>query len=212
MSKSQERLVLAVDDDAKYLSVLKLSLRTCGFSKVYIARDGISALNLMDEVPFSLIISDWNIAPMNGLELLKRVRQYPCTCNIPFIIMTSEVTEAAWREAIQFRVSEFLIKPFTIATLRASCRITYLPADLECSNILPLHAQVRRQASEMNNIKLQEKIMPPFMYDGTDSTTKHCEKKNIAGAMDFSTPNENFNIMTKYYNIAKNFIYMHKYK
>jgi CheY-like chemotaxis protein len=121
MSSPRDRYVLAVDDDPAYLSVLKLSMRTCGFSKIYAAADGTAALDLLECTRFSLIISDLNMFPMDGLELLRAVKKNPLTSRIPFILMSANLSEEAWREAIGLGATEFLVKPFTLSTLRHAC-------------------------------------------------------------------------------------------
>lgn len=121
MYATRDRCALVVDDDPEYLSVLKLCMRTCGFVRVYTATDGSDALEYLDNVSFDIILSDWNMMPMDGLELLRVVRKKTSIATIPFIIMTASLSETAWREAIDLGATEFLIKPFSLSCLRSAC-------------------------------------------------------------------------------------------
>lgn len=140
MPKSRDSYVLAVDDDAAYLSVLKLCMRTCGFNKIYTATDAASALEHIERIQFDLILSDYNMSPTDGLELLRIIRECPSTAKTPFILMSANLSERAWHEAIDLGVTEFLVKPFSLGSLRFACAACR-GAKLEISHSPYLHSQ-----------------------------------------------------------------------
>jgi two-component system chemotaxis response regulator CheY len=151
MSAIRERHVLAVDDDAAYLSVLKLCMRTCGFNRVHTAADGDSALDQLDQFRVDLIISDWNMEPMDGLDLLQAVRARPWTASTPFILTTASLSEYVWRRAIDLGVSDFLVKPFSLAALRSSCYLACRPSDFDPTNVVPLRPRLAQRRMEQLN-------------------------------------------------------------
>ena len=156
MSTIHDRSVLAVDDDPAYLSVLKLCMRTCGFRSVYTAADGFAALEHLDSRRFDLIISDWNMAPMDGLELLRIVRGSASLAATPFILMTASLSELAWREAIQLGVDDFLLKPFSLTSLRAACHLASRSAGFDGGNVVPLRMRLKRKPAEFPDIEPAE--------------------------------------------------------
>jgi two-component system chemotaxis response regulator CheY len=82
--------ILIVDDYKTMLRVVRKLLAAIGFENVEEAGDGPSALALLRRKPFRLVISDWNMAPMTGLELLQEVRADRALCELPFVIMTAD--------------------------------------------------------------------------------------------------------------------------
>ncbi len=146
MYVAHERRVLAVDDDPAYLAVLKLCMRTCGFTRVYAASDGCEALNYLESLKFDLVLSDWNMAPMDGLELLREIRQVPSMAKTPVILMTANLSEVAWREAIRLGATDFLLKPFSLATLRLACQLSSGAAQFESPEIAALQARLAPQS------------------------------------------------------------------
>ena len=81
--------VLVVDDYNTMIRIIRNLLRQIGFQDVDDANDGAAALARMREKKYGLVISDWNMEPMTGFELLQRVRQNPATAAIPFIMVTA---------------------------------------------------------------------------------------------------------------------------
>jgi two-component system chemotaxis response regulator CheY len=151
MSEVLDRSVLAVDDDPAYLSVLKLCMRTCGFRSIHTANDGLSALEYLDERRVDLIISDWNMAPMDGLELLRIVRGTPALAGTPFVLMTASLSETAWREAIELGVDDFLLKPFSLTSLRAACHLACRSTDFGVSGA-PSRMRTRQRLLESRRV------------------------------------------------------------
>jgi two-component system, chemotaxis family, chemotaxis protein CheY len=104
--------ILIVDDYSRMLRIIRSLLRQLGYDQVEEASDGASALEKLRQKPFSLVISDWNLQPMSGLELLRQVRADPALATLPFIMVTAEARAANIAEAQQAGVSDFIIKPF----------------------------------------------------------------------------------------------------
>ncbi|MFP5519518.1 MAG: response regulator [Bdellovibrionia bacterium] len=113
-----ESKVLVVDDMSSIRGLVRNHLRTMGFKDLSEAEDGEEALKLIlkaigDGVPFDLVISDWNMPKMKGLELLKQVRANPATQQLPFLLLTSESERDQVTEAVLSGVSQYIVKPFS---------------------------------------------------------------------------------------------------
>ena len=111
--------ILIVDDYKTMLRIIRNLLRQLDFQNVAEASDGASALQLLENQPFSLIISDWNMEPMTGLQLLREVRKSPRTKHISFIMITAESKTENVIAAKQAGVSNYIVKPFNAETLKA---------------------------------------------------------------------------------------------
>jgi two-component system, chemotaxis family, chemotaxis protein CheY len=112
--------VMIVDDYATMLRILRNLLAQIQVENVDDAKDGADALHkLRTNGPFDLVISDWNMQPMTGLELLKAVRGDDKLKHIPFIMVTAESKTDNVVAAKQAGVSNYIVKPFTSETLRA---------------------------------------------------------------------------------------------
>ena len=110
--------VLIVDDYKTMLRNVRNLLKQISIHNVCEASDGSEALSLLRAGDFSLIISDWNMAPMSGLELLQQVRSESRFCNIPFIMITAESKTDNVIAAKQAGVSSYIVKPFNAETLK----------------------------------------------------------------------------------------------
>jgi two-component system, chemotaxis family, chemotaxis protein CheY len=104
--------ILIVDDYVRMLRIIRTLLRQLGYDQVDEASDGETALAKLREKPFRLVISDWNMEPMSGLELLRLVRADPKLADLPFIMITAEAREAKIAEARAAGVSDYIVKPF----------------------------------------------------------------------------------------------------
>ena len=82
-----------------------------------------AALERLGAWRFDVIVSDWNMEPMDGVELLRRVRKNPATAHTPFILITASLSETAWRNAIEYGATDFLLKPLSLNSLRSACDI-----------------------------------------------------------------------------------------
>lgn len=105
--------VLIVDDFATMRRILKNILKQLGFKNLLEADDGTTALDVLEKSDIDLIISDWNMPKMTGLELLKTVRTHKRYSKTPFLMVTAEAQKQNVIEAVQAGVSNYVVKPFT---------------------------------------------------------------------------------------------------
>ena len=109
--------ILVVDDFSTMRRIIKNILRKEGFENIIEADDGTTALEILKKEKIHLIISDWNMPHMSGLELLKAVRNSQEWKNLPFLMVTAEGQKQNVIEAVKHQVSNYIVKPFTEATL-----------------------------------------------------------------------------------------------
>ena len=119
MSLNKNMRVLIVDDYNTMLRILRNLLRQLEFNNVDEASNGQDALDKLKQEPFDLVISDWNMAPMTGLDLLRSVRADASLRKTPFIMVTAESKTENVIAAKQAGVSNYIVKPFNAETLRA---------------------------------------------------------------------------------------------
>ncbi len=110
--------VLIVDDYKTMLRIVKNLLNQIGFTNVDEAEDGSAALQKVKGKDYGLIISDWNMQPMTGLQLLQEVRADAKLKHIPFIMVTAESKTENVIAAKQAGVNNYIVKPFNAATLK----------------------------------------------------------------------------------------------
>lgn len=110
--------VLVVDDFLTMRRIVRNQLEEIGFRDIEDAEDGESALRKLRSKEFHLIISDWNMQPMTGLEFLKEVRADRRYKNLPFIMVTAESKVENVKAAREAGVTNYIIKPFTAELLR----------------------------------------------------------------------------------------------
>lgn len=111
--------ILVVDDYSTMRRILRNLLSQIGISDVEEASDGMDALAKLQSGRFDLVISDWNMEPVTGLDLLKRVRADAATSKLPFIMVTAESKSENVIEAKKAGVSNYIVKPFTADTLKS---------------------------------------------------------------------------------------------
>lgn len=119
MSKILQTKILIVDDYKTMLRIISNLLHQLGFEDIHEATDGGMALEMMGRMDFGLILSDWNMEPMSGLELLKKVRAHDKFKHIPFIMITAESKTENVVAAKQAGVNNYIVKPFNAVTLKA---------------------------------------------------------------------------------------------
>lgn len=110
--------ILVVDDFKTMRKIIKNILTQLGFKNIIEADDGTTALELLKKQKVDLIISDWNMPKMNGLELLKSIRSDDNLKDIRFIMVTAEAQKENVIEAIKHGVNQYVVKPFTPETLK----------------------------------------------------------------------------------------------
>ena len=117
MAANPNMKILVVDDFATMRRIVKNILTQLGFKNVIEADDGTSALDVLKSEKIDLIISDWNMPKMTGLDLLKAVRADANMANTPFIMVTAEAQQDNIILAVKAKVSQYIVKPFTAETL-----------------------------------------------------------------------------------------------
>lgn len=110
--------ILIVDDARIMLEVTSHILKQIGFEDVVQADDGKSALEMLQDSTFDLVITDWYMPKVDGLDLLKRIRSGKKTSNIPVLMVTSESAQPQILRAVAAGVTSYIVKPFTPATLQ----------------------------------------------------------------------------------------------
>ncbi len=121
MAVDKNMNVLVVDDYQTMIRIIKNLLKQLGFNNVDEATDGTMAFDMIAKKKYGLIISDWNMEPMSGLDLLKKVRSTADNDNIskvPFIMVTAESKTENVIAAKQAGVNNYIVKPFNAETLK----------------------------------------------------------------------------------------------
>jgi len=116
--------VLIVDDYATMRRIIRNLLTQIGFDDIEEAEDGENALTKMRAKQFGLVLSDWNMTPVTGLELLKTVRADSALSKTPFILITAESKPENILAAKQAGVNNYIIKPFNAETLKTKINAT----------------------------------------------------------------------------------------
>jgi two-component system chemotaxis response regulator CheY len=119
MSLPLDLKILVVDDFESMRRIVKQMLNALGFRDITLADDGQSALPLLQQGNFGLLITDWNMPQMEGIELVRAVRADPRLKNLPILMVTAEAQRERIIQAAQAGVNEYIVKPFVPATLRA---------------------------------------------------------------------------------------------
>lgn len=118
MAVDKNMSILVVDDYNTMRRIIRNLLKQLGFDNVDEAADGAEAFKKLQEKHFGLVISDWNMEPMTGIDLLKLVRGNASTANLPFIMVTAESKPENVIAAKQAGVSNYIVKPFNAETLK----------------------------------------------------------------------------------------------
>lgn len=110
-------LILVIDDNKTMRRIVRTLLNQLGYNNVEEAEDGVSAFNMIKEKNYQLVISDWNMTPITGLELLQQVRAVDAYKNLPFIMVTAESKMENIVEAKNAGANNYIVKPFSASTL-----------------------------------------------------------------------------------------------
>ena len=112
--------ILIVDDYKTMIRIIRNLLTQLGFEDIDDACDGSEALSRMSSKSYGLVISDWNMEPMNGLDFLKAIRAgSSANARIPFIMVTAESKQSSVQAAKEAGVNNYIVKPFSADTLRS---------------------------------------------------------------------------------------------
>jgi len=117
--------ILVVDDYSTMIRIIRNLLRQLGFEDIDDAADGSTALAKMRDKRYGLVISDWNMEPMTGYELLKQVRSDPKISATPFIMVTAESKTENVIAAKRAGVNNYIVKPFNADTLKSKIEAVF---------------------------------------------------------------------------------------
>ncbi|MBF0509439.1 MAG: response regulator [Deltaproteobacteria bacterium] len=117
--------ILVVDDARNVRFTVTLFLRKLGYSNIQDAPEGVTAFKLLKAKKFDFIICDWNMPVMNGLELLRKVRDDETLRHIPFLMITAEALKENIVQAIQEGVTQYIVKPFSQKTLQEKMKAIF---------------------------------------------------------------------------------------
>lgn len=118
MTVDRNMRILVVDDAQTMRRIIVNLLRQLGFTNMTEADDGTTAWDRLNAEHIDLIISDWNMPKMTGIDLLKKVRESEKYKASPFIMVTAEGKRENVIAAVQAGVSNYIVKPFNAATLK----------------------------------------------------------------------------------------------
>lgn len=110
--------ILIVDDFSTMRRIIKNLLRDLGFNNTAEADDGTTALPMLKAGDFGLLVTDWNMPGMQGIDLLKHVRADENLAKLPVLMVTAEQKRDQIVEAAQAGVNGYIVKPFTAQTLK----------------------------------------------------------------------------------------------
>jgi len=117
MAVNKQIRILLVDDFQAMRRIIKDILKKIGYPNVLEAEDGVVAWEILMKNKIDLVISDWNMPRMTGIELLRKVRAHNDYANVPFLIVSAECEQENIVEAIKAKVSNYMVKPFTQETM-----------------------------------------------------------------------------------------------
>jgi len=122
MAVDMKMPILIVDDYKTMLRIVRNLLSKLGFSDIDEATDGTDALAKLKGRRYGLVISDWNMQPMTGYELLQKVRADDSTKSLPFVMVTAESKVENVIAARKAGVNNYIIKPFSAEVLKAKLK------------------------------------------------------------------------------------------
>ncbi|HIJ60706.1 MAG TPA: chemotaxis protein CheY [Nitrospirae bacterium] len=110
--------VLVVDDFPTMRRIVKNLLKQLGFDNIDEAEDGLMAFQKLKTGGYGLVVSDWNMPNMEGIDLIRKIRQDPVLKDTPFLMVTAEAEKEKVIEAIKAGVDNYIVKPFTAEVLK----------------------------------------------------------------------------------------------
>ena len=119
MPSMQQLTIMVVDDTSVSRALLTDGLDQIGLKSVKVAKDGEEALRLMMASPCHLVISDYNMPKVDGMQLLRALRQNASTSKVGFILVTGKGDRALIDEGKKWGLNNFLAKPFTVPALKS---------------------------------------------------------------------------------------------
>lgn len=129
MPKARDLAILLVEDQMSMRLLARQALQAIGFTRITEARSGRDAMAVLEKDPINLILSDWNMEDIDGLTLLKMVRKHPKTGKTPFIMLTGNADREKVKEAIEAGVSNYIVKPVDVITMRKRIEMVIGPIE-----------------------------------------------------------------------------------
>ncbi len=117
MTVSKDIRILVVDDSVGIRMAAKKTFQNLGFKQVTVADDGTTALAELKNSTFDLVVADWNMPKMSGVDLLEAMRQEKTLEKIPFLLVTGEDNQENLMEAMKAGISNFMTKPYDAKVL-----------------------------------------------------------------------------------------------
>ncbi len=117
MVQAADMAILIIDDHGLTREMVRSILRQSGYSTLFLAESGQEALEIMKNNEIQLVVCDWNMPGMSGLEVLRTIRSDRALKRIPFVMLTAEAYKENIVEALRSGVTEYVVKPFTAQTL-----------------------------------------------------------------------------------------------
>ncbi len=113
MPYDQNMRILIVDDFSTMRRIIKNILKQIGYNNIIEADDGTTAWDILNREQIDFVVCDWNMPKMKGIDLLRKIRDSEEFENMPFLMVTAEAQQENLVEAIQAKVSNYVVKPFT---------------------------------------------------------------------------------------------------
>ena len=110
--------ILVVDDSSTMRRIIKNTLNRLGYKDLYEGEHGLEAWNVLENNDIDVLITDWNMPEMNGLELVKKVRAEEKYADMPIIMVTTEGGKTEVITALKAGVNNYIVKPFTPQVLK----------------------------------------------------------------------------------------------
>lgn len=126
---SKKASILVVEDNVTTRLYIKRILKKLGYDRIMAVDDGETALLELKIKKFDIIISDWEMPNLNGLDFLKTIRKKPGLRNIPFLMVTAEKEVSKIQKALKTGVDNYIVKPFEPGHLKG--KIQDMLADME---------------------------------------------------------------------------------
>ena len=120
MSVDPNIKVLVVDDSKVMRKIIRVHLKSMGIADISEAENGMKALEFLEKDSVDLVLCDWCMDVMHGIDVLKHIRAHEATKDIPFIMVTAEAQPHLVFEAVKAKVSDYVTKPFTRDDLQES--------------------------------------------------------------------------------------------
>lgn len=110
--------VLVVDDFATMRKIIRNVLKQIGFEDIVEAEDGSAAMQVLKREKVGLVVTDWNMPNMSGLDLVRAIRKSPLCAEVPVLMVTAEGLKENVLEAVKSGVSNYVVKPFTAEVMQ----------------------------------------------------------------------------------------------